>query len=81
MRYSRRLLFVCFVVVDFCMDAEVEVVDVERSIYENVLFGEDVNRDLFRAYIRLGKVGFFIGRLREVVGRIDKEFWSEDEFR
>ena len=29
----------------------------------------------------MGKVGPFIGRLREVVGRIDKELWPEDESR
>ena len=63
------------------MDAEVEVADVERSMLENIPLGEDANRDLLRAHIRLGKVGPFIGRLREVVGRIDKELWPEDESR
>ncbi|KAI5011410.1 hypothetical protein ZWY2020_013547 [Hordeum vulgare] len=66
---------------DFCMDAEVEAADVERSILENVPLGEDANRDLLRAHICLGKVGPFIDRLREVVGRIDKELWPEDESR
>ncbi|KAI5015257.1 hypothetical protein ZWY2020_056647 [Hordeum vulgare] len=66
---------------DFCMDAEVETADVERSMLENIPLGEDANRDLLRAHIRLGKVGPFIGRLREVVGRIDKELWPEDESR
>ncbi|KAI5022373.1 hypothetical protein ZWY2020_059103 [Hordeum vulgare] len=66
---------------DFCMDAEAEAADVERSILENIPLGEDANRDLLRAHIRLGKVGPFIGRVREVVGRIDKELWPEDESR
>ncbi|KAI4967589.1 hypothetical protein ZWY2020_024610 [Hordeum vulgare] len=43
--------------------------------------GEDTNRDLLRAHIRVGKVSPFIGRLREVIGRIDKEHWPEDESR
>uniref|UniRef100_A0A8I6XHQ5 Uncharacterized protein n=1 Tax=Hordeum vulgare subsp. vulgare TaxID=112509 RepID=A0A8I6XHQ5_HORVV len=66
---------------DFCFDAQAEAADVERSILENVPLGEDANRDLLRAHIRVGKVGPFIGRLREVVGRIDKELWPEDESR
>uniref|UniRef100_A0A8I6W8B2 Uncharacterized protein n=1 Tax=Hordeum vulgare subsp. vulgare TaxID=112509 RepID=A0A8I6W8B2_HORVV len=66
---------------DFCFDAEAEAADVERSILENVPLGDDANRDLLRAHIRVGKVGPFIGRLREVVGRIDKELWPEDESR
>uniref|UniRef100_A0A8I6XH90 Uncharacterized protein n=1 Tax=Hordeum vulgare subsp. vulgare TaxID=112509 RepID=A0A8I6XH90_HORVV len=66
---------------DFCFDGEAEAVDVERSILENVPLGEDANQDLLRAHIRVGKVGPFIGRLREVVGRIDKELWPEDESR
>uniref|UniRef100_A0A8I7B769 Uncharacterized protein n=1 Tax=Hordeum vulgare subsp. vulgare TaxID=112509 RepID=A0A8I7B769_HORVV len=66
---------------DFCFDAEAEAADVERSILENVPLGEDANRDLLRVHIRVGKVGPFIGRLREVVGRIDKELWPEDESR
>ncbi|KAI5007424.1 hypothetical protein ZWY2020_050869 [Hordeum vulgare] len=64
---------------DFCMDAEAEAADVERSVIPNVPLGEDANRDMLRAHIRLGKVGPFIGRLREVVGRIDKELWPEDK--
>ncbi|KAI4978335.1 hypothetical protein ZWY2020_014889 [Hordeum vulgare] len=52
-----------------------------RSILENVPLGDDANRDLLRAHIRVGNVGPFIGRLREVVGRIDKELWPEDESR
>ena len=63
------------------MDAEAEVADVERSIRENTPLGEDANRDLLAAHIRMGKAGPFIGRLREVVGRIDKELWPEDESR
>ncbi|KAI5014029.1 hypothetical protein ZWY2020_055419 [Hordeum vulgare] len=55
--------------------------DVEWSIRENVPLGEDANRDLLAAHIRVGKVGPFIGRLREIVGRIDKELWPEDESR
>ena len=66
---------------DFCVDAEAEATDVERSIRENIPLGEDANRDLLAAHIRVGKVGPFIGRLREVVGRIDKELWPEDESR
>ncbi|KAI4971079.1 hypothetical protein ZWY2020_001993 [Hordeum vulgare] len=66
---------------DFCIDAEAEAADVERSIRENVPLDEDANRDLLRAHIRVGKVGPFNGRLKEVVGRIDKELWPEDESR
>ena len=36
---------------------------------------------MLRAHIRLSRVGPFIGRLRKVVGRIDKELWPEDESR
>ena len=72
---------VCPIVADFCFDAEAEAADVERSILENVPLGDDANRDLPRAHIRVGNVGPFIGRLREVVGRIDKELWPEDESR
>ncbi|KAI4991323.1 hypothetical protein ZWY2020_039694 [Hordeum vulgare] len=68
-------------VADFCFDAEAEATDVERSILENIPLGDDANRDLLRAHIRVGKVGPFIGGLREVVGRIDKELWPEDESR
>ena len=84
MSYARNtqcLLFVCPIVADFCFDAEAEAADVERSILENVPQGDDANRDLLRAHIRVGKVGPFIGRLREVVGRIDKELWPEDGSR
>ena len=80
-KFIRRLLFARPVFADFCMDAEVEAADVERSILGNVPLGEDANRDMLRAHIRLGKVGPCIGRLREVVGRIDKELWPEDESR
>ena len=81
MRYTWFLLYTCPFVADFCVDAEAEAADVERSIRDNVPLGEDANRDLLRAHIRVGKVGPFIGRLREVVGRIDKELWPEDESR
>ena len=80
-RYTRRLLFACPLFPDFCMDAEAEAADVERSIRENILLGEDANRDLLRAHICLGKVGPSIGRLRELISRIDKELWPEDESR
>uniref|UniRef100_A0A8I6WPL7 Uncharacterized protein n=1 Tax=Hordeum vulgare subsp. vulgare TaxID=112509 RepID=A0A8I6WPL7_HORVV len=66
---------------DFCFDAEAKAADVERSILENVPLSEDANRDLLRAHIRVGKVGPFIGRLREVVDRINKELSPEDESR
>ena len=36
---------------------------------------------MLRAHIRLGRVGPFIGRLREAIGRIDKELWPEDDSR
>ena len=72
---------VCPIVADFCFDAEAEAADVERLILENIPLGDDANRDLLRAHIRVGKVGPFIGRLREVVGQIDKELWQEDESR
>ncbi|KAI5008326.1 hypothetical protein ZWY2020_009374 [Hordeum vulgare] len=64
---------------DFFMDAGAEAAAVERSVIPNVPLGDDANRDMLRAHIRLGKVGPFIGRLREVVDRIDKELWPEDE--
>ncbi|KAI5021468.1 hypothetical protein ZWY2020_058198 [Hordeum vulgare] len=66
---------------DFCMDAEAEAADIERSVIPNVPLGDEANRDMLRAHIRLGRVGPFIGRLREVVGRIDKDLWPEDDFR
>ncbi|KAI5005345.1 hypothetical protein ZWY2020_032588 [Hordeum vulgare] len=66
---------------DFCMEAEAEAADVERSVIPNVPLDDDANRDMLRAHIRLGKVGPFISRLREVVGQIDKELWPEDESR
>ena len=81
MYFILHLLFARLVCADFCMDAEVEAADVERSVLPNVPLGEDANRDMLRAHNRLGKVGPFIGRLREVVGRIDKELWPEYESR
>ncbi|KAI4990921.1 hypothetical protein ZWY2020_039292 [Hordeum vulgare] len=54
---------------------------VERSMKGNVPLGEDANRDLLRAHIRVGKVGPFFSRLREVIGLIEKELWPEDESR
>ncbi|KAI4987587.1 hypothetical protein ZWY2020_020387 [Hordeum vulgare] len=66
---------------DFCGDAEAEAAAVERSMKDNVPLGEDANRDLLRAHIRVGKVGPFVSRLREVIGRIEKELWPEDESR
>ena len=79
--FMMHLLSARLVFADFCMDAEAEAADIERSVILNVPLGEDANRDMLRAHIRLGKVGPFIGRLREVVGRIDKELWPEDESR
>ena len=73
-----RLLVARLVFADFCMDAEAEAADVERSVIPNVPLGDEANRDMLRAHIRLCKVGPFIGRLREVVGQIDKELWPED---
>ncbi|KAI4980085.1 hypothetical protein ZWY2020_016838 [Hordeum vulgare] len=69
------------VVPDFCLDAEAEAADIERSFIPNVPLGDEANRDLLRAHIRLRRVGPFIGRLREVIGRIDKELWPEDDSR
>ncbi|KAI5018816.1 hypothetical protein ZWY2020_043704 [Hordeum vulgare] len=66
---------------DFCMDAEAEAADIERSVIPNVPLGDEANRDMLRAHIRLGRVGPFIGRVREVIGRIDKELWPEDDSR
>ena len=48
---------------------------------DNVPLSEDANRNLLRAHIRVGKVGPFINRLREIFGRIEKELWPEDESR
>ncbi|KAI4992052.1 hypothetical protein ZWY2020_041915 [Hordeum vulgare] len=67
--------------VNFCLDAEAEAADIERSVVPNVPLGDEANRDLLQAHIRLGIVGPFIGRLREVIGRIDKELWPEDDSR
>ncbi|KAI4978248.1 hypothetical protein ZWY2020_014802 [Hordeum vulgare] len=55
--------------------------DIERSVVPNVPLGDEANRDMLRAHIRLGRVGPFIGRLREVIGWIDKELWPEDDSR
>uniref|UniRef100_A0A8I6Y0F4 Uncharacterized protein n=1 Tax=Hordeum vulgare subsp. vulgare TaxID=112509 RepID=A0A8I6Y0F4_HORVV len=66
---------------DFCTDAEAEAAAVERSMKDNVPISKDANRDLLCAHIRVGKVGPFISRLREVFGRIEKELWPEDESR
>ncbi|KAI4996006.1 hypothetical protein ZWY2020_040508 [Hordeum vulgare] len=66
---------------DFCGDPEAETAAVERSVKDEVPLGEDANRDLLRAQICASKVGPFIGRLRDVVGRITKELWPEDESR
>ena len=68
MPYTRFLLSICSFVADFCGDAEAEAAAVERSMKDNVPLGEDANRDLLRAHIRVGKVGPFISRLREVLG-------------
>ncbi|KAI4987802.1 hypothetical protein ZWY2020_028560 [Hordeum vulgare] len=64
---------------DFCRDAEAEAADIERSVVPNV--GDEANRDFLRAHIRLSRVGPFIGRLREVISRIEKEMWPEDDSR
>ncbi|KAI5013582.1 hypothetical protein ZWY2020_037095 [Hordeum vulgare] len=66
---------------DFCLDAEAEAADIERSVVPNVPLGDEANRDMLRAHIRFGRVGPFIGHLREVIGRIDKELWPEDDSR
>ncbi|KAI4997095.1 hypothetical protein ZWY2020_052437 [Hordeum vulgare] len=66
---------------DFCLDAEAEAADIEWSVVPNVPLGDEANRDMLRAHIHLGRVGPFIGRLREVIGRIDKELWPEDDSR
>ncbi|KAI5006510.1 hypothetical protein ZWY2020_033753 [Hordeum vulgare] len=66
---------------DFCLDVEAEAADIERSVVLNVPLGDEANRDLLRVHIRLSRVGPFIGRLREVIGRIDKELWPEDYSR
>ena len=66
---------------DFCGDPEAETAAVEQSVKDKVPLGEDTSRELLRAQIRASKVGPFIGQLREVVGRINKELWPEDESR
>ncbi|KAI4976691.1 hypothetical protein ZWY2020_050298 [Hordeum vulgare] len=67
---------------DFCRDVEAKIAEIERSLGQpNVPLGDEANRDMFRLNSRLNKVGPFIGRLREVVGRIDNELWPEDDSR
>ncbi|KAI4966997.1 hypothetical protein ZWY2020_034475 [Hordeum vulgare] len=66
---------------DICRDAEAEAADIERSVVPNVSLGDEANRDLLRAHICLSRVGPFVGCLREVIGRIDKELWPEDDSR
>ncbi|KAI5016330.1 hypothetical protein ZWY2020_006181 [Hordeum vulgare] len=66
---------------DFCRDVEAEAAEIERSLVPNVPLRDEANRDMLRAHSRLNRVGPFIGRLRKVVGRIDKELWPEDDSR
>ncbi|KAI4978573.1 hypothetical protein ZWY2020_015326 [Hordeum vulgare] len=66
---------------DFCRDVEAETTEIERSLVPNVPLGDEANRDMLRAHSRLNRVGPFIGRLRRVVGRIDKELWPKDDSR
>ncbi|KAI4991192.1 hypothetical protein ZWY2020_039563 [Hordeum vulgare] len=66
---------------DFCRDVEAETAEIERSLVPNVPLGDEANRDMFRVHSRLNRVGPFIGPLRRVVGRIDKELWPEDDSR
>uniref|UniRef100_A0A8I6YUD9 Uncharacterized protein n=1 Tax=Hordeum vulgare subsp. vulgare TaxID=112509 RepID=A0A8I6YUD9_HORVV len=58
-----------------------EAAAVVRSMKDNVPLSKDANRNLLRAHIRVGKVGPFINRLKEIFGRIEKELWPEDESR
>ncbi|KAI4978113.1 hypothetical protein ZWY2020_014667 [Hordeum vulgare] len=66
---------------DFCRDVEAEAAKIEWSLLQNAPLGDEANRDMLRAHSRLKRVGPFIGRLRKVVGRIDKELWPEDDSR
>ena len=75
------LLSACFFFADFYRDVEVEAAEIERSLVPNVPLGDEANRDMLRAHSHLNRVGPFIGRLRRVVGRIDKELWPEDDSR
>ncbi|KAI5007776.1 hypothetical protein ZWY2020_008824 [Hordeum vulgare] len=63
------------------MVALLGVADIEWSVVPNVPLGDEANRDLLRVHIRLSTVGPFVGRLREVIGRIDKELCPEDDSR
>ncbi|KAI5011903.1 hypothetical protein ZWY2020_024037 [Hordeum vulgare] len=38
---------------DFCMDAEAEAADIERSVIPNVPLGDEANRDMLRVHISL----------------------------
>uniref|UniRef100_A0A8I6WRF1 Uncharacterized protein n=1 Tax=Hordeum vulgare subsp. vulgare TaxID=112509 RepID=A0A8I6WRF1_HORVV len=67
---------------DFCQDVEAETAEIEPAFGQpNIPLGDEANRDIFRLNSRLNKVGPFVGRLREVVSRIDKELWPEDDSR
>ncbi|KAI4977916.1 hypothetical protein ZWY2020_014470 [Hordeum vulgare] len=58
---------------DFYRDVEAETAEIEPSLGQpNVPLGDEANRDIFRLNSRLNK---------EVVGRIDKELWPEDDSR
>ncbi|KAI5014785.1 hypothetical protein ZWY2020_056175 [Hordeum vulgare] len=63
---------------DFCRDVEAEAAEIERPLVRMFHFRDEANGTC-SAHSRLNRVGPFIGRLRKVVGRIDKELWPEDD--
>ena len=82
LEFTPRLFSPCLFFADLCRDVEAETAEIERSLGQpNVPLGDEANRDMFQLNTRLNKVGPFVGRLREVVGRIDKELWPEDDSR
>ena len=81
LEFTPRLFSACIFFADFCRYVEAETTEIERSLVPNVPLSDEANWDMFRVNSRLNRVGPFIGRLRGVAGRIDKELWPEDDSR